>query len=512
MALIEKIQPGAEQPIRYQLKSPATLELIGAYEVPDQKQIAQAVARARKAQAPWAKLGFEGRAQHLEKLRNAILENMDDVMKRIIQETGKAELEALSEVVAALDALQYYPKYAGKILKEKSRTPHLFRPFKKLVTTYHPRGVVAIITPWNFPFSMGMNPTAQALMAGNAVILKPSELTPFASIYMEELARVAGLPEGVFQVLAGDGITGASLIESGIDKVHFTGSVATGRRVGELCGRLLIPCTLELGGKDAAIVCADADLTRAVAGVVNSTFVNTGQACAATERVYVHESIAEQFTAQVVEQVKALKQHSGKEDKDIACMISEAQSRIVEQQVAEAVKQGAVLKTGGKRKAGEIGLFYEPTVLTNVTHNMTVMTEETFGPVLPIMTFKTIDEAIALANDNQYGLSASSWCGNKDEGFKIAKQLQTGCASVNDFGGLVYGAAEGSFGGRKNSGVGYVNGELGLKSFCQIQHILIHKFGPALEQHWFPLTSDKVNTIKKFARFLFGSSIGRWLT
>lgn len=511
MAIYQRCDNGADQRTRYQLKSPVTLEDIGSFEACNKADVDAAVARARVAQAKWAELNWQQRGKHLARLRGVLLERMDDIIDTILMETGKPALEAAAEITTACDALQFYPKHAKKYLGETRSRAHLYFPFKHLVTRYQPRGVVGIITPWNFPFAMGMNPGAQALMAGNAVILKPSEVTPFSALLMRDLVAEAGLPSDLFQVIPGDGATGAALIESGIDKVHFTGSVRTGRKVGEACGRLLLPVTLELGGKDVSIVCADANLDRAVPGVINSALFNAGQACASTERIYVAESIADAFTERLVQEVKALRQGSQGEY-DVSCMIWDQQLRIVEEQVAAAVADGASVLSGGQRLADEAGLFYAPTVLDNVHADMAVMSQETFGPVLPIQRVADDDEAIQLANASDYGLSASIWCGDKDRGLAIARRLQTGCATVNDFGGLVYGAPEGSFGGRKDSGVGYVNGELGLKSFCQAQHIVVHRFGPAREQSWFPYTQKTLDGIKGFMRFFYSNPIGRWMS
>lgn len=511
MAIItasEDITPGTRV---YRLKNPASLEDIGSFTATSAREVAAAVARARSAQADWCTLSYAERATHLGRLRRVLIERIDEVAEVIVRETGKPEMEAVAEIIASLDALQYYPKHAAKMLRDLRRRPHLFFPFKSLVTAYHPRGVVGIITPWNFPFSMGANPAAQALMAGNAVLLKPSEVTPFSGQLIGELCQAAGLPEHLFQVLPGDGATGAALIDSGVDKIHFTGSVSTGRLVGAACGERLIPCTLELGGKDAAIVCADADLERAVPGVINGAFFNTGQACASTERVYVVDSIADQFIEALLAQVKTLRQNPGA-DSDLGCMIWDRQLDIVQSQVAAAINDGARVLAGGARKRGEAGLYFEPTVLADVNHDMEIIRKETFGPVLPIMRVASEEEAVRLANASEYGLSASVWCGDRHRGLQLARQLHTGCASVNEFGGVVYGAAEGSFGGRKNSGIGHVNGELGLKSFCQAQHIVVHRFGPARERAWYPYSQDALKGMKGFARFFFNSAIGRWLS
>jgi succinate-semialdehyde dehydrogenase/glutarate-semialdehyde dehydrogenase len=511
LAIIEPVAANSEGPSGYQLRSPATGEAIGEFRVTPPAEVQAAVVRARVAQEAWAALTFTERAVHLGRLRALLTERLDEVADVIMRETGKPELEAVAEIIAVLDALLYYPKHAEKLLRERRTRPHLFFPFKTLVTAYHPRGVVGVITPWNFPFSMGLNPVSQALMAGNAVIQKPSEVTPLSAMLSAQLCREAGLPENIYQVLPGDGGTGAALIDSGVDKIHFTGSVRTGRKVGAACGERLISCTLELGGKDAAIVCADADLERAVPGVLNGAFFNTGQACASTERVYVVDSIADEFAERLLAEAKALRLSAG-EESDIGCMIWDRQLAIVEAQVQAAVAEGATVLTGGRRLPGEEGLYYEPTVLADVSHDMAIMQQETFGPVLPIMRVADEAAAVALANDSQYGLSASIWCGDRRRGLDIARRLHTGCAAVNDFGGLAYGAAEGSFGGRKDSGIGHVNGELGLKSFCETQHIVVHRFGPKRERAWYPYTRETVDGMKKFARFFFNSFIGRWMS
>ncbi|MDX1735290.1 MAG: aldehyde dehydrogenase family protein [Halioglobus sp.] len=512
MAIVEPLEKAApDLPQEYLLRSPATGEDIGSFRVTAPEEVLAAVARARDAQLEWAALGFDERTERLGRLRRVLIERMDEVAAVITRETGKPEIEAVAEIIASLDALVYYPKHARRMLREQRRTPHLFMPFKQLVKTYHPRGVIGIITPWNFPFSMGMNPAAQALMAGNAVLLKPSEVTPFSGMKIAELVREANLPPYLFQVLPGDGTTGEALIRSGVDKIHFTGSVRTGRKVGALCGELLVPSTLELGGKDAAIVCADADLERAVGGVVNGAFFNTGQACASTERVYVVDSVADAFQSALLAEVAQLRQGDPHES-DLGCMIWDRQLDIVEAQVRDAVRDGATVLAGGDRLQGAAGLYYQPTVLADVSHDMRIMREETFGPVLPIVRVADEEEAIRLANDSDYGLSASIWCGDHRRGLDIARRLHTGCAAVNDFGGLTYGAAEGSFGGRRASGIGYVNGELGLKSFCQAQHVVVHRFGPKRERAWYPYSSKTLEGMKGFARFFFNSAIGRWLS
>jgi acyl-CoA reductase-like NAD-dependent aldehyde dehydrogenase len=507
MAIVEIIRSEVGSGDTIRLRSPVDGKDIGEIPITSKAEVDQVIAKARQAQKGWSALTFRERAGYLTRLKDTILASADEIAETLHKECGKAEMERIAEVMAASDALQYYAKHAARILKDKRLRPHIFAPMKTLLCTYHPRGVAGIITPWNFPFASTVVPSAQALMAGNTVVIKPSEVTPFSGKLLETLATRAGFPEGVIQVVLGDGTTGAALCEGDVDKIHFTGSVNTGRLVGATCGRTLKACTLELGGKDPAIVCADVDLERGVSGVLNAALFNTGQVCASTERIYVVEAIYDRFVERLIREVKALRQNSEGET-DLSCMIWDKQLLMIEAQIKDALEKGAELRTGGVRKAGD-GLFLEPTVLTNVDHTMDIMTKETFGPVLPIMKVKDEEEAIRLANDSEFGLSGSIWVSDRARGVKLAKQLESGTAAVNSDGGSVYGAHEGSFGGRKSSGVGYVNGELGLKSFSQAQHILITRFGGG---GGFPYKPETVVGMKKFMKFYFSSAIGRWLT
>jgi succinate-semialdehyde dehydrogenase/glutarate-semialdehyde dehydrogenase len=356
---------------------------------------------------------------------------------------------------------------------------------------------------------LSLNPTAQALMAGNAVVLKPSEVTPFSGRLVEELLRAARLPEGVFNLVSGDGETGAALVESAVDKISFTGSVRTGRKVAEVCGRRLVPVTLELGGKDPMIVCADADLDRAARGAVYGAFANAGQVCTSTERVYVVDEVAEEFTRKVVEETAALRQGSQGEF-EVGALIWPEQLRVIEAHMEDALRRGARVLTGGRRNPDCQGLFYEPTVLVDVDHGMAIMRDETFGPVLPIMRVKDEREAVALANDTRYGLNANVWTRNKRRGVQLARAIESGSAVVNDCM-LTYGVTESPFGGVKESGIGRVNGEVGLKSYCHAQSILVDRFGSKREALWYPYTNRKLGMLQRLLRFVWGTSLGRWL-
>jgi acyl-CoA reductase-like NAD-dependent aldehyde dehydrogenase len=510
MALVESIEstPGGRRRLRIQ--SPATLKTIGEVELQGAGDVREAVARARKAQPEWAAASFRERRRVLERALRILIARQDQFLDVIVEETGKPREEAQAvEIVPACDALHFYAKRARRILADRTVPLHLLKT-KKLRIHYRPLGVVAIITPWNFPFLLALNPTIQALMAGNAVLLKPSEVTPFSGQLVARLLEEAGAPEGIFQLVLGDGQTGAALVDADVDKVSFTGSVATGRRVAEACARRLVPCTLELGGKDPMIVCKDADLERAAAGAVYGAFANAGQVCVSTERVYVVDEVADLFTRKVVEKTAALRQGCGGEI-DVGAIIHPPQLAIIEDHVADARQRGARVLTGGRRNPEFSGLYYEPTVLTDVDHTMKVMREETFGPVLPIMRVHDEDEAVHLANDSRYGLNANVWTRDKHRGLEIARRIESGSVVVNDCM-VTYGVTESPFGGVKESGIGQVNGEIGLRSYCYAQSILVDRFGSKKEYLWFPYTARKGRTLRALTRLLWGSPIARFLS
>jgi acyl-CoA reductase-like NAD-dependent aldehyde dehydrogenase len=510
MAVVEPLPDVPGQRRRLRLRSPATLEEIGEIDVHTAGDVRAAVDAARKAQPQWGDASFAERGRVLRRAVQVLLARQDEFVATIARETGKPEFEALAaEILAACDALEFWAKRARKVLAERSVPLHLMKT-KKLRLVYKPLGVVGIITPWNFPFLLALNPTAQALMAGNAVVLKPSEVTPHAGRLVEELFRAAGLPEGLVQCVTGDGDTGAALVEAGVDKISFTGSVRTGRKVAEACGRQLIPCTLELGGKDPMVVCADADLERAAAGAVYGAFANAGQVCVSTERVYVVDAVADEFLRRVVERTGGLRQGTGGEA-DVGPLIWPHQLDVVERHVEDARQRGARVLAGGRRNPKYPGLFYEPTVLADVDHEMLVMREESFGPLMPVMRVRDEAEALRLANDSPYGLNANVWTRDKRRGLELARQIQSGCAVVNDCM-ITYGIPESPFGGVGESGIGRVNGESGLKGYCSVQSIVIDRFGSKSEPIWFPYDARKTRWLRRVMRLVWGTPLGRWLS
>ncbi len=510
MAILEPVTESITGRRRLRLTSPARLEPIGEIEIATAADVELALERARKVQPEWASCGFRARQRLLERAVKILVERQDEFLDVIVSETGKPREEALvTEILAACDALQFYAKRAGRILADRTVPLHLMKT-KKLRISYRPLGVVGIITPWNFPFLLALNPTVQALMAGNAVLLKPSEVTPLSGQLLEQLLRSAGLPDGVFQLLLGDGETGAALVNAGLDKISFTGSVGTGRRVAEACARQLVPCTLELGGKDPMIVCRDADLERAAAGAVYGAFANAGQICVSTERVYVVDEVADEFTRKVLEKTAALRQGPEGES-DVGAIIDANQLAVIEEHVADARQRGAKVLTGGRRNPAWPGLYFEPTVLTEVDHGMQVMREETFGPLLPIMRVRDDEEAVRLANDSRFGLNASVWTRDKRRGIELAKAIRAGSAVVNDCL-VTYAIPESPFGGRGESGIGQVNGEAGLKSYCHAQSIVIDRFGARSEFIWFPYTRRKGRWLARVVRWVWGTPLGRLLS
>ncbi len=512
MAIVTPVETRPGERRRLAIASPATGEPLGEIEVANAADVAAAVEAARKAQPAWAGLSFRERARVMKRAISTLIERQDEFVDVVLAESGKTRGEALAmEIFAGCDALSYWSKHAERILRpEKVRLHGMLRLAKKARIHYRPLGVVGVICPWNGPFILGLNPAVQALMAGNAVLVKPSEVTPRSGALVAELFEAAGLPEGLLQVLTGDGETGAALVEAGVDKISFTGSVETGRKVAEACARKLIPCTLELGGKDPMIVCADADLDNAAGGALAGAFMNTGQYCCGTERVYVVDEVADAFVEKVVARAAELRQGSSGEF-DVGAIVWPRQLEIIEDHVRDALERGATVRVGGRRNPDLEGLFYEPTVLTDVTHDMKIMRDETFGPVLPIMRVRDEEEALARANDTSYGLAANVWTRDVGRGQELAGRIVAGSVGINDMT-MTYGAPETPFGGRKESGVGAVNGESGLRSFCHAQPVFVDRFGGKQTAGTYPHSVKKDEGLKRVIRFLWAGPLSRWLS
>ena len=481
---------------------PATGEEIGRAPLASTEDVRRAVTEARAAQGTWAKLSYSERGRMIMRARSVVLEEMEQVARLVSRETGKPIAEAISmEITPTLDLMQFFARRTARLLKpEKLDIGQYGLMGRSSRIIYKPLGVVGIISPWNFPWAIPLGEVVMALMAGNAVVLKPSELTPLTGLKIKEVFTRAGLQKDLLHVLAGDGRTGAALVEAGVDKVMFTGSVATGKRVAEMAARRLIPVVLELGGKDPMIVMEDADLEMAASAAVWGAFSNSGQACASVERLYVHERIAPQFIERITAETRALRQNIGtSEDTDVGAMSSERQLKIVEEHVNDALSQGARALTGGRRAPSLPGPFYEPTILADVTHKMMVMREETFGPVLPVMTFKTEDEAVSLANDSVFGLTASVWTRDVSRGTRIADRLEAGTVMVNEVL-YTHGIAQTPWGGFKQSGLGRTHGRLGLLELVAPQHVHVNRLAWFRDFWWFGYTPQALRLFRGFAR------------
>ena len=414
-----------------EVENPATGEIIAAVPVVPPDDVAELVARARRAQPGWEALGFDGRAAVLRRCQKWISQNTARVIETIVSETGKTYEDALTaEVSYAEGAFAFWAKNAAKYLaEEKVKTSSPFVKGRKLIVRYAPVGVVGVIGPWNYPLTNSFGDCIPALAAGNAVLLKPSSVTPLTSMLMGEMLRECGLPKDVFQVVPGSGETASALIDE-VDFVMFTGSTETGKKVMERAARTLTPVALELGGKDPMIVCADADLERAANAAVHYSMQNAGQTCISTERVYVEAPIHDEFVRLVTDKARALRQGApgAAGSVDVGAVTHPPQSDIVERHVNDAVSRGARVLTGGSRR-DEHGHYFEPTVLVDVDHSMDCMREETFGPTLPIMKVKDADEAVRLANDTPFGLQASVWTKDAAKGERLARRVEAGAVT-----------------------------------------------------------------------------------
>jgi len=510
MAIVEPLSPSSAGRRRLELRSPATRERVGEIEVSTADDVAAAVDRARAAQAAWAARPIEERAAIVRRAVSVLISHRDEIVETVQQETGKPRVEALAvELVPSCDFLNYWSGRATKDLPDERRRMHGYlSPLKKLVINYQPLGVVGVITPWNGPFVLSLNPVAQALLAGNAVVLKPSEVTPHAAEWAARILHEAGVPGDVLQVVHGDGETGAALVGADIDKVSFTGSAPTGKKIAAACAERLIPCTLELGGKDAMIVCSDADLDRAAHGAVYLSMFNSGQVCVGVERIYVDDSVADAFIEKVRSRAAKVSYGPGR-GKEVGPLFWDRQLDIVDRHVTDAKAKGANVLLGGESDTAD-GVFFEPTVVVDVDHDMELMREETFGPIVSIMRVRDEEEAIRMANDCDYGLSGSVFTKDADKAVRIGKRLHTGSVVHND-ASVIYGVPEAPFGGRKNSGLGQVNGREALRSFTHPQPILLDRWQLAKENIWYPNNQTTVKTMEGAIKFLFGSKLARRL-
>jgi aldehyde dehydrogenase (NAD+) len=474
---------------------PRTGDVVGAVPVMTAADVDEAVARAREAFAQWSALPIGDRIGELVRFRRALAAAADELAELLHRENGKPKLEALTEVFMALGHVDHAARRADKATAPRRVPSGLLANFRATVS-YHPLGVIGVIGPWNYPLFTPMGSIAYALAAGNAVVWKPSELTPLLAVRVAEIAARAMAVPNLLQVVTGLGATGAALARSAVDKIAFTGSAATGKKVMAAAAERLTPVLLELGGKDPMIVADDADLDKAAEACVFGALTNSGQACISVERVYVADAVHDAFVDKVVRQVKDLK--VGGDDGHLGAMTSPAQVQIVRDHLEDAIQRGATVKTGGPDAI--VGNYIQPTVLTDVTHDMKVMRDETFGPVIPIARVRSTEEALRLANDSVYGLGSTVFGKRARE---VADRIKAGMTSVNSVMGFA-GIPALPFGGVGESGFGRIHGDDGIREFCRTKSTAEETVSLPLTFMTFRLPANMTDRLRGMIRQLYG--------
>lgn len=453
--------------------NPHDQSVVGELEVSTQQEVKEAVKKAKQAFKKWRELSVAERIGYIKRFREKIVENKNKIAKLTTLEMGKPLQQSINDVEGKLKFLDYWinkgPEYlADEIIREYDK--------EQFRVTHEPYGVCACIAPWNFPLSMATSGVIPALIAGNTVILKPSEYTGLSQKMVIDLLQESGITDGVVNCLIGDGEVGKMLMDESIDLVWFTGSTKIGQEIYEKCGKKFIKALLEMGGSSPGIIFADADLDLTMDNLYWARFLNCGQVCTAIKRLFVEKPIYERVVKLFVNKLKTVKVGNPMDKKtDIGPLVSQKQLKVLKEQVADAVSKGAKVEIGGKQpesKELEKGNYFEPTILTNVSLDMRVLTEEVFGPVLPIMSFKTEKEAVELANKTEYGLSAEVYTADLEKGERIAKQIAAGTVAINTDN---FFKPECPFGGYKKSGMGREYGEIGMKEFSQVKLIAVVK-------------------------------------
>lgn len=486
-----------------QVVSPATLEPVGSVPATDPAAVQEVVAEARLAQARWAESAHDERAALLGRVANVVLDRFDEIAATVSAETGKPLVEsAVTDLLPALDSLVWVGRNAGRTLRDEPVRAPLFLRHKRGRTVYEPLGVVAGLTPWNFPIGIPLGLAAAAVGAGNALVLKPSELTPLSGEWVERVFAEAGAPAGLVRVIQGEADVGAALTAAhGIARIVFTGSTEVGRRVAQAAAERLVPVTLELGGKDPMLVFADADLERAVDGALWASFVNCGQVCAGAERIYVERAIYEPFVEELV-------RHAGelRPGEDVGPLISERRRERVEGLVADALEHGAELRAGGRRPELELpGWFYEPTVLAGERGR--AGEDEIFGPVVSVAYFDNERQAVQQANDSPFALGASVWTRDRERARRVARALDAGSVWTNDHA-YSYASGGASWGGRGRSGYGRTHSRHGLYELSHVKYVDADS-GRRAVPWWYPYDDALADGFQAVAELVYGSGTGR---
>ncbi len=509
-ATIPQAGTSAGAPPRRAVESvdPATGESWKRYESASREEVFAAVARARVAQPPWALSPVAERVRTLRRFHDALYRRRREVAEALTRENGKPIAESLGmEITIAMDFASYYAAKAPGFLRAPwTSAAGLAMQRKRVRIAHEPYGVIGIVSPWNYPFILSAAASLPALVTGNAVVLKPSEFTPTSGALLGELFAEAGVPRDVFIVLQGDGTTGAALCEAPVNKIFFTGSVATGRKVAVKCAERLIPCSLELGGSDPAIVLADADIAHAASGLAWGRFSNAGQTCVAPKRVYVEAPAYDAFVAALSAAVSRLRVGAGVSgENDVGPVIRPQAAVTLGEQCDDALARGASVAASAAAPTGR-GSFFAPTVLTNVPADARVLREETFGPLLPVMKVKDVDEAVALANASDFGLSASIWSRDTARAARIAERIEAGTVVINDVI-ITAGMVDVPHGGVKQSGIGRSHGMAGLEECVQTKTTVADRFTGWRQPWWFGYSDAHVARMDAFARFAHSKGV-----
>ena len=488
--------------------NPATGELIGSVQTVEPSEVQAAVDDVAEVQPFWGELSLDDRARYLARAAEILAGDADEVAHLLTSEQGKPITESHTmEVVPTIDSLNWIAEEGPSILDDQQiRMGQGLFFGKKAKFSFEPLGVIAVIGPWNYPWSIPFGEVAIALMAGNGVVLKPSELTPLLGDRIRVAFEKAGVPEGLIRVLHGDGTVGQALTESSVSKVFFTGSVEVGYTVGKTCAGLMKGAVLELGGKDPAIVCADAEIVNAVDGIVWGGFANSGQTCSGIERVYVVADVADRF-------IEGMRVATGKLavgdpqswDVEIGPMVSAEQAEIVSDLVDDAISNGAHRLCGGEVEVpGSPGRYIAPTVLTGCTHEMRIMKEEIFGPVVPVVIVESEEEAIELANDSEFGLGASVWTRDRRKGERIARRIRSGMVWINDHA-YTHAAVQCAWGGVKDSGLGRAHSKFGFYECAEIKTVTWNS-SRSRDFWWHPYDDTLGEAVRASAGLLYGGN------
>ena len=493
-------------------RNPATGEILGYSPLTDLQELEQIISTAKIAQKSWSKLEVKERVRYMLRVRDHLVQHAEKISEAISKDNGKTRVDALAtEVLPAAMAVGYYAKHAKKFLKTRYICPgNILLLYKLSKIVRMPYGVVGVISPWNYPFSIPFSEVVMALLAGNAAVVKTASETQWVGRILEECFLAAELPKGIFNYVNTPGrFAGSAFLKSGIDKLFFTGSVAVGKQLMAEAGETLTPLVLELGGNDAMLVCEDADLFRATSGAVWAGFQNSGQSCGGVERVYVHEKVYHSFLQLLKKKVEALRVGVEEDFKvDIGVMTTERQVSIVKNHLDDALVKGAlVYARSAEPEAKGSSTIFPAMVLTEVNHDMLLMQEETFGPLVGVMKVKDMDEAVALANDSHLGLTGSVWSRNRRRAETLARQIQAGVVTINDHL-ISHGLAETPWGGVKQSGIGRSHGVIGFDEMTQPQ-VIVHDILPLARQNiwWYPHGRNIYEGLLGAIRFLYSSSI-----